>query len=419
MDEIHSKEEDLKRQWESTDSANGVQVPIHQIQYAFDSKDRESAFIAAQFPTEDTRNRYLWYRNEWHRRAKQFDPGPAPLTLTCELTSTCNLACGMCYTITQEFQNIVTGAQRMMPWPMVKAIIDEAAEIGVCSILFSWRGESTLYRWRDGDTVVTFPDVLAYARRKGILEITSLTHGQLIDEAMANAIVDAGPNWISFSFDGIYEDYNRIRTPPANKDPNYDAFGTLVGNIQRLVAIRNAKGKKLPQIRSNTIFPAIASDPKGYQDFMREIGVDMITVNELLDLRDGEVPEDMIMENWACQSPFQRLTVSANGIILPCTGAHKEQTGLVLGRFTGAPPKEVRNLDGTVSSIEVPELSLAQAWVSPKVQQIRELHRCGRRTEIHPGCRHCNHGVKKFGAERMPDGWDAETQTWRDRKRIG
>ena len=45
----------------------------------------------------------------------------------------------MCYTITDEFKNTVLGAQRMLPWKTVKKIIDECSEIGVYSMLFSWR----------------------------------------------------------------------------------------------------------------------------------------------------------------------------------------------------------------------------------------------------------------------------------------
>lgn len=419
MVDVRKKDEAIKEKWDGFTTSTGVNIPVNQVQYAFDTAAREDSFIASQFTTEAEREKYWWYRNEWHRRAKEFDPGPAPLAVTCELVSSCDLACTMCYTITDEFANIVTGAQRVMPWPQVKAIIDEAAELGVPSMLFSWRGESSIWKGFDGDTKLSFTDVIKYARDKGILEITCLTHGQHFTEDVARKIVDAEPSWISFSFDGIGENYNQIRTPPKMRGTSFDAFSVVVENISRLRRIRDEAGKTRPQIRSNTIFPAIADDPEGYQRFMREIGVDLITINEMLDLRDGEVPEDMIMKNWACQYPFQRLTVSANGIVLPCTGAHKEQTGLVLGRIKGAKPKVVRNLDGSVADIEVPELSLAEAWQCDKLKNIRELHKTGRRTEINPGCKYCNHGVKKFGVERMPTGWDPIKLMWKNSERVG
>ena len=72
----------------------------------------------------------------------------------------------MCYTITEEFQGVV-GATRMLPWNIVKKVIDEASELGVYSMLFSWRGESTLYRVKDEDgNTKSFADVIRYANEK-------------------------------------------------------------------------------------------------------------------------------------------------------------------------------------------------------------------------------------------------------------
>ena len=34
----------------------------------------------------------------------------------------------MCYTITEEFQDSVVGATRMLPWNIVKKVIDEASQ---------------------------------------------------------------------------------------------------------------------------------------------------------------------------------------------------------------------------------------------------------------------------------------------------
>ena len=176
---FRAKENELTEKYIGTKD----EIPIHQVQYMLEDPEREEAFIRNQHPTKDEYERYKWYRNEWHRRPKETDPGDFPLAVCCELVSSCNLSCSMCYTISDDFENAITGAQRMMPWPFVKNIIDEAAELGVPSMLFSWRGEPTLYRWKiEGGTVITFPDVIAYARQAGILEITAITHGQLMDK---------------------------------------------------------------------------------------------------------------------------------------------------------------------------------------------------------------------------------------------
>ncbi len=421
MNEIPSiffKEEELEDNYHNSQSK--VRVPTNQTQYSFETKKNLEKFINNQFPTKKEKQLYKKYRNEWHRRAKYFDPGTAPLAVCIELVSTCNLSCPMCYTITKDFQNTVTGAQRILPWEIVKNIIDECAEIGVYSILFSWRGESTLYRSKDENGVnKDFSDALKYARKKGILEITSLTHGQQINEDMASKIIDADPSWISFSFDGIKDVYNSIRTPTKYKNKNYDAFKIVCKNLKYLINLRNSKGKSRPQIRSNTIFPAIAKDPISYYNFLKDIGVDLITVNELLDLRDGLPDGKSIESNWACQYPFQRLTISANGTILPCTGAHKEESGLVIGLYDGIPQKKLKHADGSIQKIELKNYNLKSAWQSEKLKNIRMLHKNGNRCKIDPGCKNCSHGYKKHGFNREHSSWNKDKQRWISEKRVG
>ncbi len=415
---IFFKEEELEDVYET--SGKKIRVPTNQTQYSFETKENLQNFIKNQFPTKLEQEKYKMYRNEWHRRAKNFDAGNFPLAVCIELVSTCNLSCSMCYTITKDFQNTVTGAQRMLPWKIVTKIIDEASELGVFSLLFSWRGESTLYRsYDENKNLKTFPDVLKYAREKGILEITSLTHGQEIDEDMAKKIVEAEPSWISFSFDGIEDTYNSIRTPTKWKGKNYNAFEVVVKRLKRLIETRNSMGKKRPQIRSNTIYPAIAKDPMRYYNLLKGLGVDMITVNELLDLRNGVPDEDSINNNWACQYPFQRLTVSANGTILPCTGAHKEESGLVLGLYEGTEMKKLKNVDGSYQNLKLEHHTIKSAWNCDKIKNIRNLHANGERCKINPGCKNCSHGYKKHGFNRNHSEWDEKKQSWTNEERIG
>ncbi len=407
------RESGLKEKWAKV----ADNIPVNETQYNFDTSERERAYVDSQFPPEDVelRARYDEYRAEWYRRAKEFDPGPQPLSVGCELVSTCNLGCNMCYTITDEFKNTVLGGTRMLPWPVVKQVIDECAQLKIPSILFSWRGESTLYRWKDPETgdVFTFPDALKYARDKGIMEVTSLTHGQAITEEMAAAIVDAEPNWISFSIDGLDETYNKVRTPPNKRGSDFNAFDLVVENIKRLVKYRDQAGKKRPQIRCNTVFPAVAKDPEAYRRYMEDIGVDWVTINELLDFRGEELPEDAIRDNWACQYPFQRLVVAASGTILPCTGSHREEGPLVLGRYTGAPVKDIKTVRGETVKIRLPETTLEQAWHSKKLEGIRRMHREGKRTAITPGCKNCRHGAVKHGVNWVPEDWDTENMEWK------
>lgn len=388
-------------------------LAFHESTYHYSSPGREKAFIAAQFPTTELLERYRSYRCEWHRRSAMKDAGDGPLAVIIELVSTCNLRCEMCYTRTPEFQDAIIGAQRMMPWDTVTRLVDECADIGVHSILFSWRGASSLYRSRGGDGVMRdFADALQYARRREILEVTSLTHGRSLDTALIERIVKAQPNWISFSIDGMDDAYDSIRgSIPGEQDRT--PFAVVFENLKKMVTIRDGLGLKLPQIRTNTIYPAIANDPERYRRLMEEAGVGLVTVNELLDFRGAELPDDAIAENWFCQYPFQRLVVSANGAILPCPGAHNEEESVLVGRFKGSPEKRV-NDNGTWRIVDTREMTLMEAWKSDTIQNIRELHRSGRRTEI-DACKHCRHGAKTNGVDWIPDDWDMDRMQWGDR----
>ncbi len=382
--------------------------------YHFSSNKREEKFIRAQFPTAKERRLYKEYRREWHCRADSLEAGDFPLAVICELVSFCNLGCEMCYTRTLEFQDMIIGTQRMLPWDILTNIVDECARIGVYSMLFSWRGESGLYRskGRDGKWH-DFADALAYARKKGILEITSLTNGRALEAGLIKKIVKAEPNWISFSIDGLDQEYNKIRKSVDGK-VDKAAFDTVARNIKAMVKERNKQGLSRPQIRTNTIYPPISRDPEQYRIFMEDIGVGLVTINEMLDYRNIELPDDAVMDNWFCQYPFQRLVVSANGTILPCPGAHNEEEDIVLGRYIGSPLKKI-SVNGEKKDVVYPEITLNQAWHSDKIKKIRELHSSNKRKEIW-ACKHCRHGAEKHGITWIPGEWDMENMRWVGRR---
>lgn len=395
-------------------------IPVNEQQHSFDTDERQEAYVKSQYPVKEDYEKYLLYREEWYRRPKDFDPGDFPLAVGIELVSSCNLNCSMCYTITDEFQDSVVGTQRMLPYGIVTKIIDECVNLGVYSILLSWRGESTLYKSKLNGRTYRFTDVLKYAKSKGILEITFLTNGQLIDENMAKEIIEAEPNWINFSIDGLGQTYNNIRTPKAKSKNNYNAFDVVTNNIKRLIKYRDEKGLTKPQLRSNTIYPSISENPDEYHNYMKDIGIGWVTVNEILDFRgsgiDGEeLPEEAILDEWMCQYPFQRLMISSNGTIFPCTGAHNEEQSLVLGRYKGSAIKTIKNKNNEYETIEMPEMTLKEAWNSQQINAIRNAHQNGNRKLI-KACRNCRHGAKKHGVKWVPKDWDLKEMKWHGKK---
>jgi hypothetical protein len=96
LPKFHNREEHLIKIWEtgpakrkSDDTPNML---VNKIQFNFETKERELAFLDAQYPTPEKRQLYDQYRYEWHRRPHEFNAENAPLSVNCELVSTCNLA---------------------------------------------------------------------------------------------------------------------------------------------------------------------------------------------------------------------------------------------------------------------------------------------------------------------------------------
>lgn len=82
---------------------------------------------------------YQLYRLKF--RYGQYLPLSKPVDVSLELSSTCNQQCGYCYHADQKNLPFVKG---FMEWETAEKIICESAELGVHSLKFNWKGESTL-----------------------------------------------------------------------------------------------------------------------------------------------------------------------------------------------------------------------------------------------------------------------------------
>ena len=405
---IYQKENKLKDKYSSKTNSS---------QFIYGIKDDEQSFFKKQYSSEAEWKKFINYRDEWYRRAKNFDASDIPLAVNIELVSTCNLSCNMCYTINKKFQNAVVGTQRMLPWNIVKKIIDDCSELGVFNIGFSWRGESTLYKSKDDENnIIKLYDVFKYARSKNIPEISTLTHGQTFyDEEFAEKVILSQPSWISISADGFKDRYNLIRTPTKHKkNKSYNAFDILTKSIKNLIKYREKYNLTLPRLRMNSVFPALDKDISEYYQYYKNLGIDLITINEIKDFNFERVPEDLIDPDYRCQFPFQRLTISSNGIVVPCTGAVNEEVGLVLGSYCEEKKENKKFQDINESQLFKNEINIKKLWKSKKLEDIRKLHINYKRKTIEPGCRNCHYGFLSGGAENTPKNWDKKKNRWND-----
>ena len=138
-----------------------------------------------------------------------------PIRLWIELSSACNLRCVMCPQ--SEPGSIERG---FMKFELFKKIIDEAKTF-VYDINLHHRGESLLHP--------ELARMIDYAAKAGLY--TRLhTNATILDEEKARAILEAGLDFLSFSFDGFTaETYEKIR-----RRANFETTINHISNFLKL-----------------------------------------------------------------------------------------------------------------------------------------------------------------------------------------
>jgi radical SAM protein with 4Fe4S-binding SPASM domain len=266
-----------------------------------------------------------------------------------EIASACNLNCPMCYTITDEFKKHVKRA--FMDFDLFKKLVDECAAHGVYSIRLSLRGEAFLHK-----QVV---EMIAYAKSKGIKEVSSLTNLYSLPPEKFEVAMKAGLDWLTISFDGLNGVYEQVRYPAK--------FQEMYERVKDFKAIKDRHGSIKPVIKIQTLWPAIKDDPMAYYKAFDPYS-DNIASNPLIDYLHNDWQGAIEYEdNFTCPVLFQRLVVGSDGVVLLCSNDE-------MGKFVvGDANKE----------------SLKQIWRGERMTEARRLHieHCGH-FEI-PCCREC------------------------------
>jgi len=290
---------------------------------------------------------YLKNRIRWHLLPRMHHVSTFPSHVDIELSSLCNLNCPMCYTTTDKFKTQVDGAN--MDFDLYKKIIDECAEHNLYSIRLSLRGESFLNKH--------IYDMIKYAKEKGIKEVSSLTHGGFLDEEKFERLIDLGLDWLTISFDGIGETYNKIRYPLKFEDS--------VEKIRRYQEIKKSRGVVKPVIKVQTVWPAISKNPQEFYDIFNPI-TDQIAANPLLDYLENDTNVEFV-ENFTCPQLWERLVIGANGHVMLCANDGWEEHTL-----------------GDVNNE-----SLFDIWHGEKLTKAREIQIKHLGTKEIKPCKHC------------------------------
>lgn len=278
------------------------------------------------------------YRKKWVEWPKHFSVGAFPLFIDIEATSVCNLTCPFCATTFRK-KHIPQG---FIAFDLVKKIIDEGAARGLCGIKFNIRGEPLLH-----DQI---GDFVAYAKKKGLIDVYFNTNAMLLNLKMAQRLIEAGLDRISISAEGYTKQvYERYRTG--------SHFETVLKNIEQLQVLKKKRGVDFPKVRIQTVMlPELAADFERYKAFWSERADEVA----FLDYKQMKRKKKGLQYPWACSQLWQRMAVWWDGTILPCN--HDDAGFLALGN--------------------VSNITIQEAWTSKALDQIRFKHQKGLAHEI-------------------------------------
>ena len=306
---------------------------------------------------------YAIDRIRWHLYPRIHHVSKFPTHIDVELSSACNLSCPMCYTTTDEFKKKVKLTN--LEFDLFKKIVDECAHNkSHYSIRLSWRGEPFLNPH--------IMEMIKYAKKMGIKEVSTLTHGGFLTPEKFEELVDLGLDWLTISFDGVDETYEQIRAPLK--------FEESVDKIRKYSEIKKRKKSVKPIIKIQGVWPAVAKNPDKYFSTFSPI-VDQVAAPPLLDYLRKDTDIEYI-ENFTCPVLYQRMTVAATGEVKLC---FNDEMGRVnIGDLNFQTIKEV--------------------WRGKLFQKVRKIHEQHKGVQEIEPCKHCFYPRKTKRSNAKIDG---------------
>lgn len=284
-------------------------------------------------------NRFMWEHFPKYNIVTEF-----PMNIDIEVSSICNIQCDHCF---RQYMDIKE--DEIMSMDLYKKIVDECGEHKLFTLKFSMRGEPTCNP--------DLPEMIAYAKKKGVKEVWINTHGGNLTENLCEDILKAGVDWITVSFDGLGEMYESIRKPLKYEE-----------SLEKLKTLRRVRDKLKAKTILNVqgLWSAIKDDPEEYVRVMKGI-VDRVVYNADMNFKEIMlVPDD----DFVCCRLWQRLAITSNGDVLKCPSDFQKEEVI-----------------GNVAKNTIKEL-----WDCEQ-QMERQKHLSGRKKESGV-CQKCHHGSK-------------------------
>lgn len=300
---------------------------------------------------------HTWDRIKWYNCPRFFITPDYPCHLELEASAACQMKCPMCAQGKMFEQGLKMGN---MPMDMFKRIVDEIHD-KVYSIKLSWRGEPSLNP--------RLHDMIRYAKlEKKMRSVAFLTNFERYDEKMLDDLLTTGVDYISISFDGMKDIYEKVRYPAK--------FEETLEKVKYLRRRRDELGLQRPALRVQSLYSAIKDDPEAYLELWEPI---VEKVNFIADQWRASLDEkdyDLDPE-YVCPTPFNRMAVGWDGKVLLCKSDYSE------GELMG-------DLNTT---------SVHDVWHNDAFKRLRTSMKTATRLKNHKPCRTCTDGANRSSGD--------------------
>ncbi|MDR1487525.1 MAG: radical SAM protein [Deltaproteobacteria bacterium] len=259
----------------------------------------------------------------YRRRFREAEAGERldrPLHLDVDVTTNCQLRCPMC-PVGHKEQKKFKGFGLFMKESLYLEALRQASEFKLPSIRFGLTGEPLL--------VADIENWAAEAKKAGVIDISLITNGQLLDGDKSRKLIKSGLTRIMLSVDAATsETYAKVR-------PGGD-FSLLQENLQALVAKRKELNSHLPLIRlSFVVMDVNAKERRLFREKFSPLA-DYLSFQRYQDLtaagiKGVEIASDDDRVNSQgidsqglnslginCPDPLTRLAIHADGGLFPC-----------------------------------------------------------------------------------------------------
>jgi radical SAM protein with 4Fe4S-binding SPASM domain len=298
---------------------------------------------------------YNEYRRKFEMAQQQKHLAAFPLSIEIESSYSCNLKCPYCP------RTVGSGEKKSkhISEELWQKILSECRLHSLPSILMDHEGEAL--------TNPRFGDMVAEAKRAGILDIWLHTNANLLTPEKSERLIDAGLTKINFSIDAVTEGtYNTLRV-----GGNYRK---VVQNVKDFLRIKAEKKAFYLRVRISFVEQKenILEKRSFFEFWKNEPHVNMITFQECIDcepfgeqdedsgLSEKELERKYIHESpFHCSMPWEMPVIDVAGNIIPCGRPVREHTkDFILGNM----------LDGD---------TIESAWNGEKMKGLRKLHTKG------------------------------------------